>query len=265
MRRFFSILIVVLFAFGITINDASAKRFGSGRNFGISRASSSYSRIQPIQTPHQTFLANKNRWLGPLAGLMAGGLLASLFMGHGFGSGILSWLLIAGVCLFLFNLVRNLQRNKLQTAAQPMQFQGFKENLAYNIASETNNTTNYPAGFDESTFLRDARAQFFRLQTAYDQKNLSDLREFTTPEVFAEIQVQLHERGNEENITEVVTLASELLDAKTELQTIISSVRFSGSIREDQNKAAEPFEETWHFKKDSTHQRWLVAGIQQKQ
>ncbi len=39
-------------------------------------------------------------------------------------------------------------------------------------------STSYPAGFAANDFLRHAKVQFMRLQTAYDTKNLADLRCF---------------------------------------------------------------------------------------
>ncbi|MCP6640128.1 TIM44-like domain-containing protein, partial [Klebsiella pneumoniae] len=38
-----------------------------------------------------------------------------------------------------------------------------------------------PAGFDTEAFLRSAKVYFVRLQAAWDQGNLADIREFTTP------------------------------------------------------------------------------------
>jgi predicted lipid-binding transport protein (Tim44 family) len=52
-----------------------------------------------------------------------------------------------------------------------------------------------PAGFDTEAFLRHAKASFIRMQAAWDRSDVNDLREFTTPEVFAELQLQIQERG----------------------------------------------------------------------
>ncbi|MDF6548058.1 TIM44-like domain-containing protein, partial [Escherichia coli] len=45
-----------------------------------------------------------------------------------------------------------------------------------------------PADFDTQAFLRNAKVYFIRLQAAWDAGNLNDIREFTTPEMFAEIK-----------------------------------------------------------------------------
>lgn len=265
MRKFFSIFLILFMTLGMMIHDADAKRFGGGRSFGMQRASSGFSRMnQPTQTPMQN--TNRSKWLGPLAGLAAGGLLAYLFMGHGMGAGIMSWLAIAGIGLLLFSFIRN----RMQPMTQPRQFNQFRENQAFNpntnytshhSQTASNTFTQYPAGFDAEAFLRDAKVQFIRLQAAYDTKNLNDLREFTTPEVYAEVQLQIQERGNELNQTDVITLNAELLNAATEFQSLIASVHFSGLIKENAHDAAAPFNETWHFRKEDN--RWMVAGVQQ--
>jgi predicted lipid-binding transport protein (Tim44 family) len=34
-------------------------------------------------------------------------------------------------------------------------------------------------------------------------------------------------------------------------------------IKEEMNAPAAPFNETWHFRKDNTVQKWLLSGLQQ--
>jgi predicted lipid-binding transport protein (Tim44 family) len=265
MHKLFSILLILLVTFGLVINEANAKRFGGGRSFGVSRSVSSFARpsINPTAMPNAQ-RNGTNRWLGPLAGFAAGGLLASLFMGHGIGNGIFSWLIIGFIGMFIWNLFR-------RNMPQPVQYNAsngntFQDNISHftNQANATaNNTPSYPAGFDAPTFLRDAKVQFIRLQAAYDTKNLTDLREFTSPEVFAEMQMQFQERGDVANHTEVVSIDAQLLDAVHEPEAMLASVRFSGLIREDLS-AATSFNEIWHFRKSDVSSKWIVAGVQQE-
>ena len=272
MRHFLAVLLVLFVGLGIVISDAQAKRFGGGRSFGASRSTSMFSRAKPAAAPTQNIASpNRNRWLGPLAGLAAGGLLASLFMGNGLASGMMSWLLIGGIALLLINLVRGFSRQKTQSSPPSPIYNMFRQDQpqqsaplrGFQDASYANHASNYPAGFDEVDFLRDAKVQFIRLQAAYDQKNLDDISQFTTPEVFAEVKLQLQERGDKPNQTDVVTLDATLLDVTTEFQDVIASVRFSGLIKEDPREPSASFEEIWHFRKAANGQRWLTAGIQQ--
>ena len=68
-----------------------------------------------------------------------------------------------------------------------------------------------PADFDQVGFLRVAKVNFIRLQAAWDKADINDLREFTTPQVYAELRQQIEGRGVSGDTTEVVTIAAELL------------------------------------------------------
>ena len=105
---------------------------------------------------------------------------------------------------------------------------------------------------------------FVRLQAANDAGNLEDIREFVAPELFAEIKLQLDERGKAIQQTDVVTLNAELLEVVTEPTRHIASVRFSGMIREEAGAPAAPFDEVWNLSKALEGSKgWVVAGIQQ--
>ena len=45
--------------------------------------------------------------------------------------------------------------------------------------------------------------------------------------------MQINERGNEPQRTEVLSINAELLEVVTENETAIASVRFNGQLRED--------------------------------
>lgn len=121
-----------------------------------------------------------------------------------------------------------------------------------------------PADFDTEAFLRNAKVYYVRLQAAWDAGNLEDIREFTTPEMFAEIKMDLSERGAEVNKTDVVTLEGELLGIEDSPAQHLASVRFSGMIREKAGEPAQPFAEVWNLAKPVTGSGgWLLAGIQQ--
>jgi predicted lipid-binding transport protein (Tim44 family) len=122
-----------------------------------------------------------------------------------------------------------------------------------------------PADFDTEAFLRNAKVHYVRLQAAWDAGNLDDIREFTTPEMFAEIKMDLTERGAQPNKTDVVTLDAQLLGIESTPTQHIASVRFSGMIRENAGEAAQPFGEVWNLAKSTSGDGgWLLAGIQQE-
>ncbi len=122
-----------------------------------------------------------------------------------------------------------------------------------------------PADFDVDGFVRTAKVHFIRLQAAWDAHDLDDIREFTTPEVFAELRMQLGEVPGATEHTEVVSLEARLLGIEESASDFVASVRFDGTIREGEG-AVEPFSEVWNLSKPKRGNRgWLLAGVQQLQ
>ena len=95
--------------------------------------------------------------------------------------------------------------------------------------------------------------------------DLDDLRNFTTPEIFAAARLELQERGTAPQTTDVVKVDAEVLDVAEEDDKQIVSVRFHGLIREERESAASDFDEIWHLVKPLDDSRsWAIAGIQQR-
>src|SRR3569832_1568521 len=121
-----------------------------------------------------------------------------------------------------------------------------------------------PSDFDTTGFLRHAKTYFIRLQAAWDKADVGDIREFTTPQMFAELKMQIQERGASPNMTNEKTQKTQLLGMETHADEYLASVQFSGTIRESEHGAAEPFTEVWNLSKPiSSHGGWVLAGIQQ--
>ena len=123
-----------------------------------------------------------------------------------------------------------------------------------------------PAEFDVPGFLRSAKAYFIRLQASWDKADLNDMRAFTTPEMFAELSLQLHERGALSSQTEVAILNADLIGIETTGTAYLASVKFSGMIKDGGQPMAEPFIEIWTLSKPVAGAGdWLLSGIQQLQ
>lgn len=264
MRSLTSYILLALFSIMLLTQHAEAARFGGGRSFGVQRSHSSLFSQRSAHTA-KPFSPQKNttrKWGGLLGGLLVGGLLASLFMGHGLGAGLLSWLLVGAVVFILINLWRKHFSPSWQSSGN----QNFQANRTPDMNYYANNTggstTTYSPNFDVEAFLRASKVTFIRLQAAYDQKNLADLREFTAPDIFAEIQMQLDERTDTDNHTEVRQLNADLLDMSKQAYGTIASVRFTGEIVE--NGVTSNLDEIWHFRQMTQQDPWLVIGIQQE-
>ncbi len=125
-------------------------------------------------------------------------------------------------------------------------------------------TWSIPADFDVPAFLRNSKTYFIRLQAAWDKADINDLREFTTPEMYAELKLEIQERGTTANVTDVVSIDAELLGIENTGNDHLASVKFTGMIKEAQNAPAEPFTEVWNLTKPVNGQGgWVLAGIQQ--
>jgi len=263
MSKLFASFLMIIAIVLICINIAEAARFGGGKSFGVHRSFNSYSRAQTTNRVYsQTQSAVRSSWVAPMVGMALGGLLAYLMMSHGWGSGLLSWFILFSLGLMIWNFLRSKQTARSYAAAGQGRGRVF-EAEHYTAQVGEGYTESRSVSYD-TEFLREAKAYFIRLQAAYDTKYLQDLREFTTPEVFAEVQLQLQERGQQANYTEVVSLNAELLETSSDQRADLASVKFSGVIREAQDQSSAFFEEIWHFRKDPNRSKWIVAGVQQQ-
>ncbi len=121
-----------------------------------------------------------------------------------------------------------------------------------------------PADFDSAAFLRHAKSNFIRMQAAWDKADVNDIREFTTPEVYGELKMQIQERGATPEFTDVQSIDAELLGIETVGDDYLASVKFKGMITAAPGAAAEPFAEVWNMSKPvSGTGGWVLAGIQQ--
>jgi predicted lipid-binding transport protein (Tim44 family) len=286
-----TLILAAALALGIATFDAEgAKRFGGGSNLGKQRAvpmkeapkaapaapadASKAAPAAPAATP-ATPAAQPgfmSRWGGMIAGLGIGALLGSMFSGNfGGGIGILLMLLLAGGIAFF---VMRLLASRAKPPVKPVAFAGIGQDLAApppidlaanSAAAVEAVAPNVPADFPADAFLRQAKMAFIRLQAANDTRDLDDIRDYTTPEMYAEIAMQIEERGAAPQKTEVVNVHPTLLEVVEEGGFQIASVRFAGLIRENDKSNPESFDEVWHVRKKigDTSSHWLIAGIQQ--
>jgi predicted lipid-binding transport protein (Tim44 family) len=245
----------------------------------------------------------KRSWMGPLAGLAAGLGLAALASHFGFGEELASMLLIGLAVMAVLMVVGFIMRKRamarqseggmqyagagapfgrdepsMQPAMAPAADQAMQRSAngtpvigsaiggGAPIAVEDAVRRNIPADFDVEGFVRNAKVNFIRMQAANDAGNLDDLREFTSPEMFAEIKLDIADRKGATQHTEVLTLNAEVLDVAEEPSRYVVSVRFSGEIVEERGATATPLDEVWHLTKPRDGSRgWVISGIQQVQ
>lgn len=237
--------------------------------------------------------APKRSWLGPVAGLAAGLGLAALASHLGFGQELANMLMIGLLVMAVIAVIgfvmrkRAAAQNPMAAQASGMQYagatpspapasRGFDMSMPAGAAAGSSIGTGIgagigagaakpaiPADFDVAAFVRNAKVQFIRLQAANDAGNVDDLREFTTPEMFAELKMELADRGNVTQKTEVQQLDADVIEVVEEANRYIVSVRFTGQIRAENE--TEVFDELWHLTKPRSGGGWVLSGIQQTQ
>lgn len=301
-RSVFLLSIVLALGFTFTVEDAEARRLGGGSSFGMKRGSGITQRqatppaapsrsVNQAQQPANAAAAapaaaqrsGMSRFMGPLAGLAAGLGLAALFSHLGMGAEMGSFLLMLLLGVGVFLILRAVLRRGAATGPRPAHatsYSGLGQSAgqadlagtaqpgqpsADNAATRPADlaAAGIPADFDAEGFLRQAKLNFIRLQAANDAGNMDDIRAFTSPEVYAEIELQYRERGRASQETDVQELEAQLLDVSLEAGQQIASLRFSGSLRENDG-AAERFAEVWHLARPQDGRSgWIIAGIEQ--
>ncbi len=303
-RRIFIAMFSLVLSLGLLAHDADARRMGGGRSFGRQApammqrqappASPQYNsptaqpRQQPAPAQQPPAQPQRSRWGGMLGGLAAGLGLGYLFshMGGGMMGGLVSslasFLMIGLLAAALVWMFRRFSGSGNQQTAYP-------GNTTYSMPdirpappsyrapdpvwpdsppaqplTTAAPTLEVPMDFDRGAFLRFAKVTFIRLQAAWDKGDLADIRQYTTPEMYAEIKLDLSDRGGASNQTDVVSVEAELLGCERQGDQYLASVLFTGMLREEANAPATPFKEIWNFSKTQDGRGdWLLAGIQQ--
>ena len=302
MKKFLIAMVMVASTLAMTMHDADAKRMGGGSSVG--RQSNNVSRQATPATPSNSSSLNQPRpaaapaaptaapaiplkpaspWKGIVGGLVGGALLGAALSHGGAAAGMLGSLLTFALIGFAILFVIRLFRGNSSAASPVSRFDqptyaGLNTVQSPEIGSRIDAqpvlntyaapasalTWSIPADFDVPSFLRNSKAYFIRLQAAWDKADINDLREFTTPEMYAELKLEIQERGATLNVTDVVSIDAELLGIENTGNDHLASVKFTGMIKEAQNVPAEPFAEVWNLSKPANGQGgWVLAGIQQ--
>ena len=279
MQRVLSIFMALCIGLTLSI-DAHAKRFGGGKSFG-SAPSHQTRQAQPQQRndaatqqagrQQPAAAGGASRWLGPLAGLAAGGLLASMFMGGGFEGiqfmDILIFGLIAFV-LFRFISARRRQQQPAVAGHAPMQREMPQEPSIFGgsntAAVATAPVINAPAWFNEQSFVGAAREHFLSLQQHWDANEMDKIAEFVTPQLLDFLKRERAEIGDAYQSTYIDDLQIQLDGVDDNAEKTTATLTFVGVSKNSRFDQGEPFSESWRMERaQGENQPWLVAGIRQ--
>jgi len=318
MKKILLTLSVLVFSFMATTQVAHAKKFGGGGSFGFSKKmppkqfNQNKQKQQKAAPAGQTAGANgkagaagaaggaaasgASRWMGPLAGLAAGGLLAAMIFGDGFeGLQLFDILLFALIAFILFQffkrrssanapLPQQSQYQQRENAQNPYQQahtqareaapqqEAYNPNASGSIfgsalgqdASQGEHTDAAPEWFDANEFIGGAKGHFVSVQKAWDALDLSEIQAYCTPELYEALQGEIAQIEQGANVTIVEDLEAEVADMTNDGDYFIVSVRFSGFIKEEQFGDGHAFNENWYIRHLANNEGdWQIAGIQQ--
>lgn len=276
-------LFTVMLMITVSVPDAEARRMGGGKSFG-STPSHQSQPAQRQQAPRDQQAApgrqagaaaassGASRWLGPLAGIAAGGLLASMLFGDGFEGLQLFDILIFGLIAFvLFKLFsrRTQPQSQLQPAGAPMQREAVPQ---YHDHAATAANTQFrappaqidaPAWFDAELFLRGAKEHFYTLQRHWRDGDTAGMAEYLDATLLAQLM-----QSREENPPTANGFVDDLdvrLDGITQAQgRTLVTVSFTGLDRDSAADPGHPFDESWALERaDGEGQPWVITGIRQ--
>ena len=281
----------------------SGKSMGTQRQAAPDKAPTNTATPATAGTPAAgaAAAAPSRSWMGPVAGLAAGLGIAALATHFGFGDelasmvmmGLLAAAVMVAIGFFMRKRAAAQKSNTNASGPGGLQYAHATPATARDSSNSTDNSASaykvlmpnsggstigsgigsgigatsasrIPADFDSAGFERNAKVNFIRLQAANDAGDLDDIRQFTTPEMFAELKMELADRGAATQKTDVVSINANVIEVDEDADRYLVSVRFTGVIRDDSNEPDESFDEIWHLMKSRQgNSGWVLAGIQQ--
>lgn len=302
------LLLLTITSFTMFTQVAEAKRFGGGKSMGFfkkmpSKKFGSNSSSNKSQKPSAASSAagkagarsGASRWLGPLAGLAAGGLLAAMIFGDGFDGIQMFDILLFGLAAFmLFKIFgrrkalhnqeyspESSQYSRHDSSEDAVVSQNQQAREAYQtdevkdysqtgsiigsaVSGNAQSITHLPSWFDEASFVENAKSHFVSVQKAWDNADVKEIESYCSEELFAALSAEMAGVQAGDNHTEVDELNVEFVDAVIDGEYLVVSVRFTGYIIEEQGADSHAFSEIWHIRRlEIGEGDWQISGIQQ--
>lgn len=289
MKRFLSIAMALCIGLTMSLDANAAKRFGGGKSSGAAPTHQT-SQMAPSSPAGgaaatagaagaagaATKASGASRWLGPLAGIAAGGLLASMFMGDGFqGMQIFDILIMAVIAFLVFRFIaarRRKQQEHMAPAGAPMQREVFEQKPTAMgsifggsaAPAAARPVINAPAWFNENNFVEAARNHFQSLQQHWDANEMDKIAEFVTPQLLEFLKRERADLGDGFQSTYIDNLQVQLDGVDDRADKTIATLTFSGVSKSSRFDQGEVFSESWNMERpQGENQPWLVAGIRQ--
>jgi predicted lipid-binding transport protein (Tim44 family) len=197
------------------------------------------------------------------------------------GLSVLELLIIGGLVFVIFRVVGGMGR-KDDSAGRPMGGDSPKQvprddlpprvqDAAHAAWDRLRSEPEQGAGpeskgdFDEDEFLKGARAVYTRLQEAWDDRDLDDIANFTSPELLEKLKEQAR-RKSRKGRTELLLVKARLMERTEEQGREKAAVMFDVLLREGgTDHEPEQSREVWHFARSSREREstWKLESIEQ--
>ncbi len=312
------IILAVVFTLVATEFEAWA-RAGGGRSFGsrgfrsYSSPSRNYSRpatpSQPRSEPQSPLAATAPTGFGgggfmrSLAGGMLGGLLGGMlfrslgfagFGGMGGGFGLMDLVILGGIGLAIYWVVKQRSRPALIEAPyqhqrtwsaerEPERYQGAEAAQATmvqegDLDQGVAHIRQMDPGFETGRLREACTDLFFKVQAAWGNRDLEPIRTILTPEMYSQLGADVMRLRNERKINRLENIAVrsvELTEAWQERGQDYATVRFlanlldytvdEGTSQVVDGSRTDPvkFEEYWTVTRQVGPNPWLLAAINQ--
>ncbi|MGF6692332.1 putative lipid-binding transport protein (Tim44 family) [Metapseudomonas resinovorans] len=285
MRRFLSIALALCVSLTLSLDVNAAKRMGGGKSFGSAPTHQTRQAAPAQQTPNAAAPAaagkaaaasGASRWLGPLAGIAAGGLLASMFMGDGFdGMQIFDFLIIGLIAFLIFRFLAARKRAQQQgqpamaghapfQREMPQMPQQQPASIFGSAAPVAQPAFNAPSWFNEQRFVEAGREHFMALQQHWDAAEIDKIAEFVTPQMLSFLKEERASLGDAYQSTYVENLQVQLDGIDELADKTVATLTFNGVSKSSRFDQGEVFSESWRMERvNGDNQPWLVAGIRQ--
>ncbi|MDH4610535.1 Tim44 domain-containing protein [Pseudomonas sp. BN102] len=282
MRRFLSIALALCVGLTLSLDVNAAKRMGGGKSFGSAPTHQTRQAAPAQQTPNTAAPATAgkpaaasgaSRWLGPLAGIAAGGLLASMFMGDGFdGMQIFDFLIIGLIAFLIFRFLAARKRAQHQGQPAVAGHAPFQREMPQQQApifgsaapAAVQPAINAPSWFNEQRFIEAGREHFMALQQHWDAAEMDKIAEFVTPQMLSFLKEERASLGDAYQSTYIDNLQVQLDGIDELADKTVATLTFNGVSKSSRFDQGEAFSESWRMERvHGDNQPWLVAGIRQ--
>ncbi len=303
----FATLLLVMVA--IMESDASA-RLGGGRSFG-SRGTRSYSPpAAPYSRPTQTQQAPApysqpyqqpgGGFFRSMAGGIVGGMLGGmLFRGLGFagggiggsGIGLFEIILIGGICYFIYRMVKRRRDESISSqggydqggvqqgyTAPPRDFGSRYESGQSDPLAGLAHIRQMDSSFDENRFTDNVMDLFFKVQSAWMNRDLAPAATLLTEEMRTILQGDIDRMLREKRVNRLENIAVRSVDIveawQEEGQDYVTARVYanlldyttddsSGAVVEGSRTDPVKFEEQWTFTRPVGNNPWKLSAINQ--